>query len=293
VAAQPLVAFSATSAATAQAARLAAMLSAANPAHWPETIRALIVHSAEWTEPMKQALDGASMRERYALLRRFGYGVPSFERAAASAANHLALIAQSSITPFQSRGGRRFKDCHYYHLPWPRERLEEIGERDVRLKITLSYFIEPNPGASAAIDPQRYQSFGLRFALRRRLETITQFIQRVNPLERDNPTDRVDVVPDQGWRFGPNSIAAGSLHCDEWIGPAVQLAARDILCVKPVIGWWRARGTTEQCDRETRYALIATLSAPDIDIDLHTAISTMVRQEIDIEIPFEDGGDAE
>lgn len=73
----------------------------------------------------------------------------------------------------------------------------------------------------------------------------------------------------------------------------MQLAARDILCVKPVIGWWRARGTTEQCDREIRYALIATLSAPDIDIDLHTAISTMVRQEIDIEIPFEAGDDAE
>ena len=45
----PLVPFVATSAATAQAARLAARIAAAHPGLWPETIRALIVHSAEWT----------------------------------------------------------------------------------------------------------------------------------------------------------------------------------------------------------------------------------------------------
>ena len=42
----PLVAFRATSAATAQAARLAARLMAEFPAYWPETIRALIIHGA-------------------------------------------------------------------------------------------------------------------------------------------------------------------------------------------------------------------------------------------------------
>lgn len=289
----PLVAVAATSAATAQAARLAAMLSAANPTLWPETIRALIVHSAEWTEPMKRTLDTASMRDGYELLRRFGYGVPSYERAVASATNHLALVAQNSITPFRSQGGRRFRNCHFYHLPWPRETLEEIGDTNVRLKLTLSYFIEPNPGASAAIDPQRYQSFGLRFALRRRLETITQFVERVNPLERDNPQDRVDVVPDDGWRFGPQSFSAGSLHCDEWRGPAIQLGARDVVCIKPVMGWWRTRGTVDECNREARYALVATLSTPEIDIDLYTPISMMVERAVDIEIPFEQNDDIE
>src|SRR5690606_29312895 len=57
--AHPLVPFSATSAATAQAARLGAMLQAAHPTLWPETIRALIVHSAEWTEAMQTMIDGA------------------------------------------------------------------------------------------------------------------------------------------------------------------------------------------------------------------------------------------
>lgn len=111
---QPLVSFSATSAATAQASRLAAMLSAAHPELWPETIRALIVHSAEWTEPMMAMLNDAGKRDSYALLRKFGYGVPSFERAVASADNHLALVAQNTITPFRNEDGRKFKDCHFY-----------------------------------------------------------------------------------------------------------------------------------------------------------------------------------
>ena len=50
----PLVSFRATSAATAQAARLAARLMARFPDCWPETIRALIVHGAEWTPVMRR-----------------------------------------------------------------------------------------------------------------------------------------------------------------------------------------------------------------------------------------------
>jgi Subtilase family len=283
----PLQPFAATSAATAQAARLCAMLSAAHPSLWPETIRALIIHSAEWTEAMQSQLDEAGKQDSYVLLRRFGYGVPNFERAAASAANHLALIAQNTITPFRNQDGRKFKDCHFYRLPWPKEVLEGLNA-NVRLKVTLSYFVEPNPGISAVIDPQRYQSHGLRFDLRRRSETMNQFLERVNPLERENPHDKVTVIPDDGWRFGSRSVSAGSLHCDEWVGPAVRLAARDIICVKPVIGWWRTRGTLDDCRKQTRYALVATISAPGVDIDLHTPISTVIENATDIEISFGD-----
>jgi len=58
--AQPLVSFNATSAATAQAARMAARLSAEHPDYWPETIRAMMVHSGEWTARMQAELDGAA-----------------------------------------------------------------------------------------------------------------------------------------------------------------------------------------------------------------------------------------
>lgn len=284
----PLVPFNATSAATAQAARMAAQLMAAHPDYWPETIRALMVHSAEWTDVMKAALQAAPNKTaRGELLKRFGYGVPSLARAEMSAQNHVALVAQNLIHPFKTKGGRRFRDCHFYRLPWPTEVLEGLGEQDVRLKITLSYFVAPNPGMNAAIDPQRYQSYGLRFDLRRSLETMKAFVERVNPLERDDPKQKVAVAPDDPyWRFGPSSISAGSLHCDEWVGPAAQLAARNVICVKPVMGWWRSRGTAEECNMETRYALVASISAPEVDVDFHTAISTMIDNEVDVEIEF-------
>lgn len=285
----PLIPFCATSAAAAEGARLAARLMADHADYWPETIRALIVHGAEWTDVMRQSLDGAGgTRERYALLRRFGYGVPSYERSRASAQNYLALVAQNTIQPFKSAGGRSFHDCHFYRLPW-RGVIEALGEgnAEVNLKVTLSYFIEPNPGRSASIDPQRYQSYGLRFDLRRSLEPVQQFVERVNALERDDPSDRAIVTPDDNrWRFGPNSISAGSLHCDVWTGPAADLAARDIVCIKPVMGWWRERASPAICNKQTRYALVMTLSTPDVDIDLHTPISNVVQANIDVEIPF-------
>jgi len=287
VATHPLVPFAATSAAAAQCAKLAAELSAAYPEFWPETIRALIVHSAEWTPWMAQQLsDAPGMKARYPLLRKFGHGVPSLERAIASAENHLALIAQNEIKPFKSEnGGKKFSDCHFYRLPWPKDVLEGLGEQDIRLKLTLSYFIEPNPGRFASIDAQRYQSYGLRFDLKRRTESESDFAERINALERDDPLGSGPASGDNaGWRFGPNSISAGSLHCDEWIGPAVSLAARDIICIKPVTGWWKQ--SAANCKRRGRYALIATLSSPGLEVDLHTPIQVAVENNVEVEIPF-------
>src|SRR5262249_53615258 len=98
---QPLVSFDATSAAAGQAARIAAQLAAEHPDYWPETIRGLMVHSAEWTAPMLRAFDETpAKRDRYRLVRRFGYGVPSFDRANASAQNHLPFISPTPIPPF-------------------------------------------------------------------------------------------------------------------------------------------------------------------------------------------------
>ena len=66
-----------TSAATALAARLAARLSAAYPEYWPETIRALLVHSAEWTNQMREEFPGndkSTLRDSCSLLRVWSAG---------------------------------------------------------------------------------------------------------------------------------------------------------------------------------------------------------------------------
>jgi len=280
----PLTPFRATSAATAQAARLAARLMDTFPDYWPETIRALIVHSAEWTPSMLAQLeDTPAKQDRYLLLRRFGHGVPSFERAAASAQNHLALVSQATIQPYR-RSSKGMNECHFYSLPWPRQALEGLGDQDVKLKISLSYFVEPNPGSSASFDPSRYQSFGLRFDLKRRNETPANFAKRINKEIRENEADRPPRTVDADhWRFGTNAMSAGSLHCDEWTGPAVNLLSRQMICIRPVGGWWNNRASAEIRCQEARYALILSLKAAGSEIELHSPISALVEQEIGIE----------
>ncbi len=191
----PLVSFRATSTATAQAARLAVQLMVRFPDYWPETIRALIIHGAKWTPVMRNELNAAPNKvSAYLVLRRYGHGVPTFERAAASATNHLALVSEAEIQPYSRKKG--MNECHFYSLPWPREALEGLGDRDISLKITLSYFVEPNPGSSASFDPYRYQSHGLRFDLKRRSETSQEFVKRVNKKAWDHPNERAPSQSD-------------------------------------------------------------------------------------------------
>jgi hypothetical protein len=222
------------------------------------------------------------------MVRRFGYGVPDLYRANASALNHVALFAQAEIQPFKS-DGRKFNKCHYYALPIPAGMLEALENQIVELKVTLSYFIEPNPGLAANVDAQRYQSHGLRFDHQRRNETVARFKQRVNPSERADPRRRMtgNEPADTRWMLGEDSVSAGSLHCDVWTGPAIELLGRNMLCVKPVNGWWRQRASLEICNRKSRYALIVTLKAQNTEIDIYNPIRTNVGLPVPtpIEIP--------
>ncbi|AUQ52341.1 hypothetical protein PhaeoP83_04123 (plasmid) [Phaeobacter inhibens] len=285
---RPLVPFRATSAATAEAARLASRLMAANPDYWPETIRALMIHGAEWTDKMRFALDPLGKTDASKLLRHFGYGVPTFERSVASSENHLALVAQSEIQPYSASSG--FQDCHYYDLPWPRQALEAIGDEEVKLKITLSYFVDPNPGALASLDPYRYQSFGLRFDLKRRLESLETFKRRVNVDEREDPKRKPPSQTDtDNWRFPIDGPLAGSLHCNEWTGPAAWLLARNLLCVKPVGGWWKNRADKKTRQQRTRYALVVSVKTANEDVELHTDINAIVSTAVPVAQEIEVG----
>ncbi len=140
-----------TSAATAMAANLAGRILAAMPARWPETIRALMIHSAEWTPVMRQQFDAAGTeQQKRALVRKYGYGVPNYERAVLSAANDLTLIAEDELQPFwKENGSVKTRHMNLHNFPWPRTELESRGETEVELRVTLSYFIEPNPGERA------------------------------------------------------------------------------------------------------------------------------------------------
>ena len=83
--------------------------------------------------------------------------------------------------------------------------------------------------------------------------------------------------------LGEDSISAGSLHCDVWTGPAIELLGRNTLCIKPVVGWWRNRASAKIVGNKSRYALIVTHKARNADIDIYTPIRTF----IDVPVPVE------
>ena len=122
----------ATSAAMALATRMAAQLMATYPELWPETIRGLIVHSAEWTDAMRRMhLPAHASKSNYAtLVRHCGYGVPDLDRALWSVSNSLTMVVESSLHPFQREEGKdpTMRDMNLHQLPWPLAELEVLGK---------------------------------------------------------------------------------------------------------------------------------------------------------------------
>lgn len=272
-----------TSAATAQAAHMAASIIAEYPAVWPETVRALMVHSAEWTPPMKKQLDAAKQRQpRAALHRRYGMGVANLARAMRSASDALTLVTEDVLHPFDDG---KMREIHFHTLPWPTEVLSELGEADVRLRVTLSYFIEPNPGSRGWVRRYNYASYGLRFDVRRATESNDQFRKRLNQLalaeEEKRPTSAGDSSE---WYFGPDHRVAGSLHTDIWHGTAVDLASRGAVAVYPVTGWWKELKKRDRSDLGARYSLVVAIETPELDVDIWTPVAEQIGIPIEVAI---------
>ncbi len=263
-----------TSAATAQAARLSAILMADYPQLWPETIRGLLVHSAEWTDEMLRQIPGDLQADRHKRLRCFGYGVPDLNRAQYTVENCVSLIHQGVIQPYKLEGGET-KTNHFmlHSLPWPRAVLEQLHEEDVTVKVSLSYFIEPSPAGRGWGKKFRYASHGLRFALRGPTETENQFRQRISSQEWEPDGQRPPTSDPINWAIGARLRTRGSLHCDWWTSSAVDVAECGQVAVFPVTGWWRERKHLGFVEKESRYSLIITISTPANDVDLYTPIA--------------------
>ena len=57
------------------------------------------------------------------------------------------MVIEGELQPYIKVGSKtKMKDMDLHTLPWPRDVLMSLGENEVKLKVTLSYFIEPGPG---------------------------------------------------------------------------------------------------------------------------------------------------
>ena len=242
----------ATSAAAAGVAHIGGSILGEYPGLWPETVRALIVHSAEWSSAMNVHVDMANKTQRRALLRRYGMGVPDVGRATRSAEDALTLVAEGTIVPYD--GDQAMGEMKLHELPWPTEVLLSLGEAEARMRVTLSYFIHPNPSRRGWRDRYRYGSYGLRFDVRRPTEGLEEFCARINAAVNLNETDSSTTDSDSDeWLLGRMARSSGSVHSDIWSGSAADLAGRGTVAVYPVSGWWKDKKKREFESFEARY----------------------------------------
>ncbi|NVJ48252.1 MAG: S8 family peptidase [Cytophagia bacterium] len=274
---KPLISFGDTSGATALASRLSAAIKVQYPDLWPETVRGLLIHSATWTDRMLnnrtlKQLGELSKLQKQNILRVFGHGVPNLERALNSKRNSLTLIAEEIINPFNKDG---FNEIHYLELPWPSEILQNaLAEVDVKLTITLSYFIDPNPGNRIYGSKFNYQSHSLRFNLVKPGETFDEFQKRMNKLARLEEED--SSFAGESWVLGEQLHSKGSIHKDYWIGSGADLSTRNIIAIRPGVGWYRSRKKLKKYDDQVRYSLIVTIESKEVEVDIYTPVLNQI-----------------
>lgn len=280
----------ATSAASALCARMACKLMANYPQLLPETIRALIIHSAEWTESMRQsylpANRVANKNDFSNLIRHCGWGAPDLGRAQWSASNSLTLVVEDKVHPYKKVKGKGIKtrDMNLHVLPWPKEQLEALGATNVEMRVTLSYFIEPNPSARGAASKYHYPSHRLRFDVRRALESTSDFMARINAAVAQEEDEQQVNLKDPDWLLGGQNRHKGSLHQDIWKGTAADLASRGFIAVYPAMGWWRTRPKLERYDLPARYSLVVTIRTPETEHDIYNAVALQLEAPIAVEV---------
>ena len=277
--------FGATSAATAEAAHFAAQISRQYPNYRPETMRGLMCHSARWTTEMWDRTDrNLSPKRRYQqLLRTVGYGVPLLRDALATTRSRVTLVAERSLQPFHRVDSRIAPhQMDVFTLPWAGRALMANPETQVQVKVTLSYFIEPNPGNRGYTSIYRYAGCQLRFRVSDPGQTREDLVSAVSAATQQSgeedaePIEAARFPRDTRWQIGPQAATRGSLHSDVWVGTAAEAADMSHIAIYPMTGWWKTRVGQERFEARQPYSLIVTLESLGADIDLYTEVAAAV-----------------
>jgi hypothetical protein len=194
------------------------------------------------------------------------------------------LVVQSAIRPFSDG---KMREMHLHALPWPKEVLEELGETPVRLRVTVSYFVEPNPGRRGWKRRHRYASHGLRFEVKNPTESVDEFRKRLNQRaleeEEQKPASSGNAA---GWFLGEQTRNKGSLHSDIWVGTAADLAERGVIGIYPVSGWWKDQPKRDRSSRGARYALVVSIETAAEGVDIWTPVAQQIGVSVE-ETPVE------
>lgn len=274
--------FSGTSPATALAARLASQIQYRYPKMLPLTIRALMVHSAEWTPQMiNMATENGNLKMDL-LIHTCGYGVPNKRKALMSDNSHVTFISEEVLQPFSEGRTQQlnFASMNLHELPWPEEILQQLGEIDSTMKITLSYYISPCPGARGRLRKYSYQSIRLNFDVIRPTENLDNFKRRVSHVVEDDDQNMMQIVAERlQWKIGVRLRNQGSVISDSFTMTSSQMAKCRYIAIYPSSGWFK--WCRNKADIQIKYSLVVSLETPEQDI------YTSIAQMVDITNPVE------
>ena len=270
--AESLEQFHATSAATALATRLAAKIKTATPTLSMLSVRGMMVHSAKWTPEMIRI---GNIKD---IIPLCGYGVPDEETALFSNEKYATFIFENELIPYWEKdGSNTYNQLHFYDLPWPTEVLEQMGEENVKIRITLSYYVKPSPGYAGRSNKYRYPSATLHFDLKSASESMEEFLCRRNKSEGEKRTDN----DTNRWTIKQQRREQGTVQSD-WIEcTAAELASCGQIIIYPGQGWWKERKLAN-VDNVIKYSLIVSIETTKTEI--YDAVETAISNRIGVQI---------
>jgi hypothetical protein len=197
----------------------------------------------------------------------------------------MTLIAEDELQPLwkdNEDGVIKSRHMNLHQFPWPLTELEQLAETEVELRVTLSYYVEPNPGERGWLRRHRYPSHGLRFAVKRSLESVEAFRQRINAAVagEEEGVEAIDTGQDN-WLLG-RVRDTGSIHSDYWLGTAAELSRRSAIGIYPIGGWWKENPGHGRYERSVRYSLIVSIRAVNGEVDIYTPVRIQIAAPIQI-----------
>jgi len=161
-------------------------------------------------------------------------------------------------------------------LPFPKEALEQLEDKNAKLIVTLSYYIEPNPGTRRLATHYAYHSHQLDFEIINRLETLPEFKVRISKPKdetKENRTKRTGVK----WAIGKDSNLKGSIRKDFITGTGRELSERNVLAIIPKNGWYKNLKRQNKFNEKVRYSLIVSIETEETEVDLYTPVFNVLN----------------
>lgn len=149
---------------------------------------------------------------------------------------------------------------------------------------------KPNPGRRGWKKRHRYASHGLRFGVKSPTESVDDFHKRLNRKALDEDEEKPFSGADsEGWFLGEKARNKGSIHSDEWVGTAADLAERGVIGIYPVSGWWKDQPKRDRSKLGARYALAVSIETEATDVDIWTPVAQQIGVPVEVLVESDEG----